>query len=134
MDKEHYLLELSRYVVLNPVRARLGMLPEQWPWGSYRATAGLEKVPEFLTVEWILNLFGANRKGARKHYRTFVCAGIQNTSPWEDLQGQILLGDKGFMDRYKNLLQEKETIKEIPRHQRDAGRTQPPGIVSGHPW
>jgi len=75
-------------MVLNPVRARLGMLPDQWPWGSYRATAGREKVPAYLTVDWILNLFGSNRKAAREHYRTFVCAGIQNTSPWEDLENR----------------------------------------------
>ena len=122
VDKEHYLLELSRYVVLNPVRARLVGLSDQWPWGSYRATAGLEKVSGYLMVDWILNLFGNNRKAAQGHYRTFVCAGIQSTSPWENLQGQILLGDKGFVDRCKSLLREKETIKEIPRHQHYAGR------------
>ncbi len=122
VDKENYLLELSRYVVLNPLRARCVEHPEQWKWGSYRPTAGLEKVPDYLTVEWILGLFGASRKAAQKHYRMFVRDGIHGTSPWEDLQGQILLGGQGFVDRCKSLLQEKETIKEIPRQQRYAGR------------
>jgi len=55
----------------------------------------------------------------------FVRVGIHGTSPWDNLQGKILLGDKGFMERCKCLLQEKETIEEIPRHQRYAGR---PGL------
>jgi len=64
VDKENYLLELCRYVVLNPVRAGLVKLPEHWQWGSYQPTAGLSKVPEFLTVDWILGLFGTNRQDA----------------------------------------------------------------------
>ena len=122
MDKAHYLLELSRTMVLNPVRARLVELPEQWPWGSYRATAGLARVPEFLTVDWILSLFGTNRKVAREHYRTFVRAGIQGSSPWEELEGQVLLGSPGFVERFKGLLQDQSAITEIPRHQRFLGR------------
>ncbi len=41
VQKEAYLLELARYVVLNPVRAGMVGTPDQWPWSSYRATAGL---------------------------------------------------------------------------------------------
>ncbi|HSV30872.1 MAG TPA: hypothetical protein VLH40_02465, partial [Atribacteraceae bacterium] len=48
--------------------------------------------------------------------------GIHGTSPWEELEGQVLLGGKGFVERFKGLLQEKAAIKEIPRQQRFAGR------------
>ena len=41
VDRESYLLELARYVVLNPVRAGLVANPEDWPWSSYRAMVGL---------------------------------------------------------------------------------------------
>ena len=51
VDKESYLLELCRYVVLNPVRAKLVDRSEDWPWSSYRATAGIEKAPAFLIRE-----------------------------------------------------------------------------------
>ncbi|HEV8261998.1 MAG TPA: hypothetical protein VGQ19_14750, partial [Burkholderiales bacterium] len=42
VDKQAYLLELSRYVVLNPLRARMVKDPARYPWSSYRASAGLE--------------------------------------------------------------------------------------------
>ena len=40
VDREPYLLELVRYVVLNPIRANMVTSPEQWRWSSYHATAG----------------------------------------------------------------------------------------------
>ena len=48
VDKDSYLLELARYIVLNPVRARMLRSAENWPWSSYRATAGLCAAPECL--------------------------------------------------------------------------------------
>ena len=122
VDKDNYLLELSRYVVLNPVRAKLVELPEHWKWSSYAATAGLKKVPDYLSVDWILGVFGTDRKTAQRQYRKFVKEGITRKSPWRELQGQILLGEDSFVERFKNLLGDKEAIKEIPRQQRYAGR------------
>lgn len=51
VDSESYLLELARYIVLNPVRARMVEQPGDWPWSSYRATAGLERAPNWLSHE-----------------------------------------------------------------------------------
>lgn len=122
VDKDNYLLELSRYVVLNPVRARRVELPEKWKWSSYGATAGLKEVPEYLSVDWILGLFGADREKAQRHFREFVKEGIKRKSPWGELQGQILLGGEAFVERCTMLLRDREAIKEIPRLQRYAGR------------
>ena len=122
VDKDNYLLELCRYIVLNPVRARLVKLPEHWKWSSYTATAGLKKVLGYLSVDWILGVFGTDRTPAQKHYRKFVKEGINSKSPWEKLQGQILLGEDSFIEKFKDLLRNKEAIKEIPRKQRYAGR------------
>ena len=58
VDKESYLLALSRYVVMNPVRAGLVEEPEQWVWSSYCATAGLSPAPAFLSPHSTLRLFG----------------------------------------------------------------------------
>ncbi|MCL0051116.1 hypothetical protein M1N52_01215 [Thermodesulfovibrionales bacterium] len=49
-------------------------------------------------------------------------AGINKNSPWEELQGQALLGRDNFIEESKNLLATKEEIKEIPKEQRYAGR------------
>ncbi|MCL4491506.1 MAG: transposase [Nitrospirae bacterium] len=122
VDKENYLLELCRYVVLNPVRANMVEKPEEWKWSSYGATAGLKNVPNYLTVDWILGLFSNNKAEAQKRYRKFVREGIHTGSPWDDLQGQILLGEEEFIEKYKDLLSDKEQIKEIPRPQRYVSR------------
>lgn len=119
VDKENYLLELCRYVVLNPVRANMVEKPEEWKWSSYGATAGLKNVPNYLTV---LGLFSNNKAEAQKRYRKFVREGIHTGSPWDDLQGQILLGEEEFIEKYKDLLSDKEQIKEIPRPQRYVSR------------
>ena len=58
VDRDGYLLTLSRYVVMNPVRARLVDRPEDWAWSSYRATIGLEATPAFLAVASTLRLVG----------------------------------------------------------------------------
>jgi hypothetical protein len=68
---ETYVLELSRYVVLNPVRAGLVRSPDEWPWSSYLATVGLGGAPPFLTSGGILDLFGGGRSACVR-YAQFV--------------------------------------------------------------
>ena len=78
VEKESYLLELCRYIVLNPVRVKGKGEIGAWKWSSYRATAGLSSVPEFLSTDWILEQFGKNRAKAQKRYRAFVREGLEN--------------------------------------------------------
>lgn len=122
VEKESHLLELCRYVVLNPVRAKIAKRPEDWKWSSYLGTAGIKKASEHLTVDWILGRFGSSRKKAERLYKEFVLAGIKKESPWGELQGQILLGRENFIEKIKALLAKGEGVKEIPRVQRYAGR------------
>src|SRR3989304_9487258 len=77
VEKEAHLLELCRYVVLNPLRVDPGARVENWCWSSYLATAGLAPVPEFLTVDWVLRQFGRTRGEAQARYRAFVRGGLQ---------------------------------------------------------
>ena len=122
IQKENHLLELCRYIVLNPIRARIVERPEDWKWSSYAATCGLKKAPKWLKVDWILCQFGNERKTAQKRYKEFVREGIQTKSPWKEVHGQILLGEDGFIEKIRELLAGKEKIKEIPRQQRYVGR------------
>jgi hypothetical protein len=122
VQKENYLLELCRYIVLNPVRAGIVEKPEGWIWSSYQSTSGLRKEPDCLTTDWILGLFNSKRSVAQKQYQAFVREGIHQKSPWENLQGQILLGDGGFVEKFKNFLEDKKQVKEIPRLQRYVNR------------
>jgi putative transposase len=97
IEKENYLLELCRYIVLNPVRS--GMVADEghWLWSSYRATAGLDLAPEWLQVSGIWGLFGQSDKGAANGYRQFVSEGVGRSSPWADIRGQIYLGGESFL-------------------------------------
>lgn len=81
VEKEPHLLELCRYVVLNPTRAKACRVAGDWRWSSYRATAGLAPVPEFLTVTWVLGHFGHRRRLAQARYRAFVRDGL-GRQPW----------------------------------------------------
>ena len=96
VEKETHLLELCRYVVLNPVRARMVNAPSAWPWSSYRATAGEATPPQWLTTDWLLAQFAQRRPLAQQAYRDFVREGTAAPSPWEQLRGQIYLGSEAF--------------------------------------
>lgn len=122
VERDSYLLELCRYVVLNPVRTKTARKADTYPWSSYRATAGISGIPPFLTVDWLLPQFARQRAVAQRKYRAFVAAGIGQHSPWEQLQGQILLGSERFVAGLTPGLRDKRTLKEIPRRQRFAGR------------
>jgi REP element-mobilizing transposase RayT len=97
VEKESHLLELTRYVVLNPVRAGLVGLPALWRWSNYRATAGLEAPPEWLDVAWTLGQFARDESLGRQRYQEFVAVGLSNpTRPFDAVRGQIFLGSETF--------------------------------------
>ncbi len=66
VDKDRYLLELCRYVVLNPVRANMVALPEQYRWSSYAAMMGAQQEVSWLSTNWILSQFSSRRTIASK--------------------------------------------------------------------
>ncbi len=119
VDGDAYLLELARYVVLNPVRA--GMVDDvaDWPWSSYAATIGKEKSPDWLEVDWLLSCFGKQRKRAIQKYIDFVHAGIGAPSPWQHLRHQIYLGDDDFIEEIgQSLAADDVSIEEVSRAQK----------------
>ena len=125
VQKESYFLEVCRYVVLNPVRARAVKQPREWAWSSYRATSGEASIPKFLTVEEILGHFGQRHGPAQHKYREYVREGIGGNTIWEQLEAQVLLGVEGFAEALRGHVTGKQTIREIPKGQRLLGR---PGL------
>ena len=115
VDKDSYGLELCRYLVLNPVRARMVKRPENWPWSSYRGTLGAVTAPTWLNADWVLGQFGIRE--AKAAYQRFVAEGIGQASPWENLKGQIWLGGEAFLKRMQRLAQGKSGMN-VPRMQR----------------
>lgn len=125
VEKESHLLELCRYVVLNPVRAGMVSSPQKWRWSSYCATIGIAKKELYLSTDWLLGQFGKTKSEARIKYRQFVRDGMtEKEAPWEMLKGQLILGSDAFIERVREFLVGKEQFTEIPRLQRLAGRSQ----------
>jgi len=118
VERETHLLELTRYVVLNPVRAGMVAHPEAYEWSSYRETAGLRPRPDWLEVDWTLGHFGDGRRRARERYREFVgsvCAA--RYAPWEATTAGVYLGGASFQADVEGRLAERASDPEIPRQQ-----------------
>jgi REP element-mobilizing transposase RayT len=118
VEKDAHLLELSRYVVLNPVRAGTVAAAGDWPWSSYRATAGLEPPAPFLHTDWILRAFAEERAPATAAYRRFVAVGAGAPSPWSRLKNQVYLGSERFVAQMQTLIEPDRPLREVPRRQR----------------
>ncbi len=122
IERDSYLLELSRYIVLNPVRAKVVKDVGRYRWSSYLATAGVDVAPPWLAVDWLLSQFGRQRAAARRKYEIFVREGISQSSPWLALKGQVLLGSESFVEQLRPLLEDQDQATEFPRDQRLAHR------------
>lgn len=101
VQKENYLLELARYIVLNPVRANVVTTPEEWPWSSYRLMSGTAAAPAWLNTEWILEKLSPHRPDALAAYKTFVHAGIGKSTPLAGIHDQLILGDDAFIAQFQ---------------------------------
>ena len=117
VQKESYLLELSRYIVLNPVRAQMVRSAKDWPWSSYRATAGFIN-SKWLSVNWILSSFSRKKTDAILLYRNFVSEGKNQPKPWYELKNQIYLGDDKFVDDMQCKISPDTNLSEIPSSQK----------------
>lgn len=118
VDKDSYLLELTRYVVLNPVRAHMVGEEKDWPWSSYRSMIGEQRSPEWLETDWLLSQFSVRKKSAILKYKDFIRAGAGQPSIWGELTQQIYLGDEHFLMEMQKAMDQQADLSEIPRAQR----------------
>jgi len=118
VQKDSYLLELIRYIVLNPVRAGMVKDADDWRWSSYRAMTGRGKPPEWLQVDWLLSQFGSSKKNARAAYASFVQGGIGGSSPLKDVQEQAYLGDDTFLVELQKIRNRAGSLNEVSRVER----------------
>ena len=132
VDKDSYLLELARYVVLNPLRAKMVRRLERWQWSSYPATCGQAAKPDWLQVDFVLAQFATQRARAIEHYVAFVHEGTRAPSVWSQLQGQIYLGAPAFIEKMQALVDKKPSLTEIPRAQRRAAKRALAEFASAH--
>ena len=118
VEKQSYLLEVARYIVLNPVRVGMVRAAKDWPWSSYRATAGQVGVPDWLHVDWLLASFGRKKSIAVAAYCRFVSDGKGQPSIWTDLRNQVYLGYADFVAEMQGLIDGDKELSEIPGSQR----------------
>ena len=117
IEADGYAIELSRYIHLNPVRAKLSPMPEDYKWSSYSAYIGKEKAPDWLQVNFILGYFGNTLSAARKDYRCYVdkLTGQKYDSPLKGAINSTILGSEEFIGMIKGrYLAGKSDDKDLP--------------------
>lgn len=117
VDKESYLLELGRYIHLNPVRARIVKRPKDYKWSSYREYISEGRGDTVTDTEDTLYSFSKKRAIAIKKYQEFVSAGISEVSPFKNAVGSIL-GDEIFREKvikYLKDIPDKTEISEFKK-------------------
>lgn len=129
VEKESYYLELLRYVVLNPVRAKMAERPEQYAWSSYRATAGYEAAPDWLKVGEIAALFG-EAEDWRENYKAYVDETVTSEERlFDKVQRQLYLGTEEWVASMRKLVESKLRSDDHPRVQRTVGRPKMARII-----
>jgi len=120
VDKESYLLELARYVVLNPVRAGMVDHPGQWEWSSYGFMTSCKPVPAWLARRKLLRGFDGKEAVARKLYTRFISEAKNISGVWENLHHRLFLGDEQFVERITSTCTPTSDLSEVPRLERQA--------------
>ncbi len=120
VEHDSYLLELSRYLHLNPVRAHLVASPEGYPHSSYRSYISGTK-DDILFRDLILGMISKDRKVTPKHYREFVEKAIETEpeSPFKSIYGGVILGGQKFVKEVLSRLEETALEQKDISHRRE---------------
>ena len=122
VERDGFLLELCRYLVLNPLRLKAVKNINRYRWSSYRATAGEIQAPAWLNTDWVLSHFGRSSSVAQRKYAEFIAAGIKFPSPLSKVKAQILLGSAAFVKKMKQRLLTSVDIKKSVRDKKQLKR------------
>lgn len=100
IDADNYLLELVRYIHLNPVRAKMVEKAEEYIWSGHLVYIGKAK-KEFLTTKDVLGQFSNKEKRARSEYKKFVKEGMgmEENNYQEKIKEGRILGNDRFIEK-----------------------------------
>ena len=120
IDKDNYLIELSRYVHLNPVRAKMVDKPEDYPHSSYRSYISKGK-EEFVHRDLILSMVSQDDRNSTKRYKAFVERGINEglEDPLGNIYGGMILGGKRFIRDVLDMVKFGVIQKQETSHRKD---------------
>jgi REP element-mobilizing transposase RayT len=120
VEDESHSWELSRYVHLNPVRAKMVARPEDYPWSSYPAFFDRRKAPDWLDWKTVLLEHGTSLSSSRRAYRRFVEAGMQDRigSPLKSARGGMFLGSESWIDVMRRRLAKEPDDRNVPSRRR----------------
>jgi len=132
VEDQSHALELSRYVHLNPVRARIVERPEEYGWSSYRDYLRTRQAPAWLDCDTVLGELARDCSQARRAYRRFVEAGLSQSpaSPLEAVVGGMFLGSGEWVDRWRRRLALEPLREGVPAHRQLAWRPPLADIVA----
>jgi len=116
IDQESYSLQLSQYIHLNPVKAKLVHKPDQYKWSSYPAIIDKVKKPDFLDISWLLAQFHRSRKRAITEFKKYTLGGIDHKwLPEEDIYKGTILGSEDFVSFIRDkFLDNRKADREVP--------------------
>ncbi len=118
VDKQAFLLDMARHIVLNPVRLQLTRCADEWPWSSYHAMTASMTAPPWLTCATVRQQL--RQRTRHSDFSRFVAAGIDLPTIWSALRQQIYLGDDHFVQRSQRAAGLSGDPRAIPRIQRRA--------------
>jgi len=117
VEADEYAKGLSRYIHLNPIRAKIAETPEVYEWSSYSCYIGKKKAPEWLKMDFILGYFGKKPSDSQKNYKKFVSILIDQEykSPLKDVVSSTILGTQEFIGSIKEkYLSGQKEDKDLP--------------------
>jgi putative transposase len=115
-DKDAYLLELVRYIHLNPVRAEMVKEPEDYRWTGHLSYFG-RGAHDLIDEEFVLGQFSDKRSLGRRRYRQFVWEGILggHEEKYYRVKDQRYLGEDSFVERIEKERKEpRGWVYEVP--------------------
>lgn len=119
VDKDSYLLELSRYLHLNPVRANMVERPEEYLHSSY--TAYIAEGDGLVQTTDLLSMFSKDLKAAKQRYQIFVesALGEKQESPLKKVYGGMILGSVPFIKESLNRLEDELLQRTETSHKKE---------------
>lgn len=116
VEKDSYSLELSRYIHLNPVKARLVPDPQKWAWSSYPVFLNHKKYAQgYLQTNWLLSQFGETTETAQQNFKKFTMEGLKEEwDPLKKLKKGCILGTDSFVSLIQEKFLQNKSDPEVP--------------------